>query len=141
MSKPTTTTTKVRQATLAPPATGQALVGVEATGISFAEQGMRRGRYPGQPAFPFVPGYDLVGTVLAVGPDTSAELVGTRVAAVTKTGAWATHAVVPVADLVPVPPALDPAVAETVLVNGITAWQKLHRKARVTGVVAAHGAG
>ena len=37
-------------------------------GISYAEQAMRRGRYFGQPKFPFVPGYDLVGTVLQVGP-------------------------------------------------------------------------
>ena len=71
---------QVRQRRLPPPAAGQALVRVEATGISFAEQGMRRGRYPGQPKFPFVPGYDLVGTVVAVGSDGDQALVGTRVA-------------------------------------------------------------
>jgi len=35
------------------------------------------------------------------------------------------------ADLVPVPAGLDPAEAETVVVNGITAWQMLHRTAHV----------
>ena len=30
---------------------------------------MRRNRYPGQPKFPFVPGYDLIGVVTAAGPD------------------------------------------------------------------------
>ena len=50
-------------ATLPPPAAGQVLVRVEAAGVSFAEQGMRRDRYPGQPKFPFVPGYDLIGVV------------------------------------------------------------------------------
>ena len=78
------------------PGPGQALVEVEATGISFAEQQMRHGLYPGQPKFPFVPGYDLVGTVRAVGPGGDDALVGTRVAAVTKTGGWATHALVDV---------------------------------------------
>ena len=48
---------------LPPPAVGQALVRVESTGVSFAESSMRRGRYYGQPPFPFVPGYDLVGVV------------------------------------------------------------------------------
>ena len=58
----------------------QALVRVEATGVSFAEQQMRRGRYYDQPPFPFVPGYDLVGTVeRAGGGDVPA--VGQRVAA------------------------------------------------------------
>ncbi len=50
------------------PARGQALVQVEATGISFAEQQMRRGLYYDQPPFPFVPGYDLVGTVRRSAP-------------------------------------------------------------------------
>lgn len=54
--------------TLPAPATDQALVRVESTAVSFAESAMRRGRYYGQPAFPFVPGYDLVGVVEAVGP-------------------------------------------------------------------------
>src|ERR1700712_920079 len=79
---------QIRRREIAAPASGQALVRVEATGVSFAEQGMRRGRYPGQPTFPFVPGYDLVGVVAAVGAGTDPALVGTRVAALTKTGGW-----------------------------------------------------
>ncbi|MEU5779543.1 medium chain dehydrogenase/reductase family protein [Micromonospora lupini] len=123
------------------PAAGQALVEVEATGISYAEQSMRRDLYPGQPAFPFVPGYDLVGTVRTVGPGGDGSLVGTRVAAVTKTGAWATHAVVDVDDLIPVPPGLDPAAAETVVVNGVTAWQMLHgARLRAGQTILVHGA-
>jgi len=121
----------IRHRPASSPAAGQALVRVEATGVSFAEQGMRRGRYPGQPRFPFVPGYDLVGTVAAVGPGVDAALVGTRVAALTKTGGWATHAVLTAADLVAVPAGLAPVEAETVVVNGLTAWGLLHRTAKV----------
>jgi len=115
------------------PAAGQAVIRMEAAGVSFAEQQMRRGRYYDQPPFPFVPGYDLVGIVTAVG-------VG--VAALTKVGGWASHVVVDAADAVRVPPDLDPAEAETVVVNGITAWQMLHRKARVTSgqTILVHGA-
>ena len=53
----------MRDARAARAGPGQALVRVEATGVSFAEQQMRRGKYYDQPAFPFVPGYDLVGIV------------------------------------------------------------------------------
>lgn len=113
------------------PAVGQALVRVEATGVSFAEQQMRRGKYYDQPPFPFVPGYDLVGVVDAVGEGVDPRLVGERVAAVVKTGAWATHVLVDAGHLVPVPEGIDPVDAETVVVNGITAWQMLHRIARV----------
>ena len=128
--------------TIDAPVAGQVLVRVEASGISFAEQSMRRGRYPGQPAFPFVPGYDLVGRVVAVGPDVDAELMGKRVAALTKTGGWATHALVPANTLLPVPDSIDPAEAETLVVNGITAWQMLHREAKVRRgqTILVHGA-
>lgn len=143
------------------PRAGQAIVRVEASGVSFAEQQMRRGKYYDQPAFPFVPGYDLVGVIEEVGieevgieevgiegagvvegaapaggagrePGDRAPLrPGQRVAALTKTGGWAQFVLLDVADLVPVPDGVAPADAETVVVNGVTAWRMLHRSARV----------
>ncbi|MGW0425368.1 medium chain dehydrogenase/reductase family protein [Streptomyces sp. NPDC003015] len=121
---------------------GQVVVRMEATGVSFAEQQMRRGRYYDQPPFPFVPGYDMVGSVLAAGDGVDPGLAGTRVAALLKVGGWASHVVVDAADVVAVPDGITAAEAETVVINGITAWQMLHRKARVrTGqTVLVHGA-
>ncbi|WP_067675590.1 medium chain dehydrogenase/reductase family protein [Nocardia miyunensis] len=113
------------------PGEGQVVLRMDATGVSFAEQQMRRGKYFDQPPFPFVPGYDVVGTVTAVGPGADASLIGRRFAAVTKTGAWASHLLVDATDLLPVPDGMDPAAVATVLVNGITAWQMLHRTAEV----------
>ncbi|MCZ4604811.1 medium chain dehydrogenase/reductase family protein [Streptomyces sp. Lzd4kr] len=121
---------------------GQVVIRMEATGVSFAEQQMRRGRYYDQPPFPFVPGYDLVGTVLATGEGVDPALAGTRVAALLKVGGWASHVLVDAADVVPVPAGIGAAEAETLVVNGITAWQMLHRKARVRAgdTVVVHGA-
>jgi NADPH:quinone reductase-like Zn-dependent oxidoreductase len=113
------------------PGRGQVRISVEATGVSFAEQQMRRGKYYDQPPFPFVPGYDLVGTVTAAGPGVDSAQVGRRYAAVTKTGGWASDVILDAADLIPVPDGVDPAEAETLVVNGITAWAMLHRIARV----------
>ncbi|MFL5997456.1 MAG: medium chain dehydrogenase/reductase family protein [Streptomyces sp.] len=122
---------------------GQVVIRMEATGVSFAEQQMRRGRYYDQPPFPFVPGYDLVGTVLATGEGVEPGLAGTRVAALVKVGGWASHVLVDAADVVPVPEGIGAAEAETLVVNGITAWQMLHRKARVRAgqTVVVYGAG
>jgi NADPH2:quinone reductase len=110
----------VRRRELPAPGPGQVVVRVEATGVSFAEQQMRRGKYYDQPAFPFVPGYDLVGVA-----------DGQRVAALTKVGGWADRLVLDRADLVPVPDGVSAEAAETVVVNGLTAWRMLHRAARV----------
>jgi NADPH:quinone reductase-like Zn-dependent oxidoreductase len=119
------------QRMLPSPAAGQALVRVEASAVSFAESAMRRGRYYGQPAFPFVPGYDLVGVVEAVGAGVDDGLLGQRVAALTKTGGWATAVVLTAADLVEVPDGVCAEEAETLIVNGLTAYQMLHRAAKV----------
>ncbi|WP_042432307.1 medium chain dehydrogenase/reductase family protein [Streptacidiphilus anmyonensis] len=134
---------EVREAPVPEPGPGQVLIAVEATGVSFAEQQMRRGRYYDQPPFPFVPGYDLVGRALRTGPGVDPGLAGRRLAALVKVGGWASHALVDARDTVEVPDGVSPAQAETVVVNGITAWQMLHRKARVRAgqTVLVHGAG
>lgn len=69
-------------------------------------------------------------------------LVKRRFAVATKIGGWATHALVDAADLVPVPGGIEPAAAETVIVNGITAWQMLYRSARAKPgqTILVHGA-
>jgi len=122
---------EITTAPIPTPSGGQLLVKVEATGISYAEQAMRKGRYFGQPKFPFTPGYDLVGRVLEVGAGGDQQLVGRRVATMTKTGAWAGHVVVQARDSITVPDGVSSEDAETVVVNGVTAWQMLHRTAHV----------
>ncbi|QJT02928.1 zinc-binding dehydrogenase [Streptomyces asoensis] len=133
---------RIRHGAVPTPGPGQVLIRMEATGVSFAEQQMRRGRYYDQPPFPFVPGYDLVGTVLTTGEGVEPGLAGTRVAALLKVGGWSSHVLVDAADVVPVPVGIDAAEAETLVLNGITAWQMLHRKARVRagGTIVVHGA-
>ncbi|KOV72049.1 NADPH:quinone reductase [Streptomyces sp. AS58] len=135
----------LRSRDLPEPGPGQALVRVEASGVTFAEQQMRRGKYYDMPAFPFVPGYDLVGVVERTGPsgpDAPALPVGQRVAALTKTGGWAEYVVIDAADLVPVPDGVDAVRAETLITNGATAWRMLHRTAKVRpgDTVVVHGA-
>ncbi|MEJ7559978.1 MAG: medium chain dehydrogenase/reductase family protein [Pedobacter sp.] len=132
----------LRTRTLNSPGFGQVRVKVEASGISFAEQSMRRGKYYEQPKFPFVPGYDLVGTVVETGSGVDQTLVGKRVAALTKTGGWASYVLLLASDLLPVPEGMDPLEAETLIVNGITAWQMLHSQARIKSgqTILVHGA-
>lgn len=122
---------EVRHVAAPTPGPGEVLLAMEATGVSFAEQQMRRGKYYDQPPFPFVPGYDLVGRVVATGQGGDPALAGKRFAALTKTGGWASHVVVEAADLVEVPDSVASTDAETLVVNGITAWQMLHRTAKV----------
>ena len=133
---------ETRRRDLAAPGPGQVVVRVEAAGVAFSEVQMLKGRYFGQPKFPFVPGYDLVGEVEGAGEGVDGKMLGARVAALTETGAWVDRVVLDAVDVTPVPPSLDPADAVAAVTNGITAWQMLHRAAKVRSgqTVLVHGA-
>ncbi len=120
----------------------QVVVRVEAAGVAFSEVQMLKGRYFGQPKFPFVPGYDLVGEIEEVGEAVDEEFIGRRVAALTETGAWADRVAIGAKDVALVPDGLDPADAVAAVTNGVTAWQMLHRAASVRPgqTVLVHGA-
>ena len=133
---------EVRRRDLLDPEPGRVVVRVEAAGVAFSEVQMLKGRYFGQPKFPFVPGYDLVGEVEEVGEGVDAGLLGERIAALTQTGAWADRVALDAENVVQVPEGLDPADAVAVVTNGVTAWQMLHRSAGVRRgqTVLVHGA-
>ncbi|MEV7283534.1 medium chain dehydrogenase/reductase family protein [Streptomyces sp. NPDC093252] len=146
VGEPESLLTRVRELPQSGP--GQALVRMEASGVSFAEQQMRRGTYYDMPAFPFVPGYDVVGVVEELGPPVRewpgrpGVAVGARVAALTRTGGWADRMLLDTCDLVPVPDGVGAADAVSLVTNGATAWRMLFRTARVRSgdTVMVHGA-
>ena len=113
------------------PAPGQVRVKVIAAGVAFADVLMRHGLYPGAPAFPFAPGYDIVGEVDALGDGVSGFAIGQRVAALTMIGGYSRYTIVPAAHLVPVPDNLDPAEAVSLVLNYVTAYQMLQRVAKL----------
>lgn len=57
-------------------------------------------------------------------------MVARRVAAALKTGGWASFVLAPADEIVPVPQGVTACEAETVIVNGVTAWQMLYTKAQ-----------
>ena len=61
------------------PEAGEALVGVSACGLNFADLLMLEGRYQERPALPYTMGLECAGTVLALGPGTTSPAIGTRV--------------------------------------------------------------
>lgn len=112
------------------PGPGEARVRVLAAGVAFADLQMREGTYPGGPRPPFTPGYDVVGTVDALGPGASGLARGDLVAGLPVHGGYADAICLPASELVPVPEGLDPAEAVCLVLNYVTAWQLLHRLAK-----------
>ena len=125
------------------PASGEVLVKVLATGVSFTDSQLRAGTYiPGGPKPPFTPGYELVGIVEEVGPDCTRLRVGDRIGALTVWGADADRVCLPEAGAVEVPEDLDPAEVLSLVFTYMTAYQVLHRiaMAKRGETVLVHGA-
>ncbi|MER7466735.1 medium chain dehydrogenase/reductase family protein [Streptomyces sp. NPDC097981] len=124
------------------PAPGEVCVRVLAAGVSFTDAQLRAGTYLGVPKPPFTPGYELVGVVEELGPGCSRLRVGDRIGALTVWGADAERVCVPEAEAVEVPEDLDPAEVLNLVFTYMTAYQLLHRVARVKHgeTVLVHGA-
>jgi NADPH:quinone reductase-like Zn-dependent oxidoreductase len=116
---------------LRPPAAGEARIKVLATPVCGPDVQARYGHTPIAPKIPFVPGYAIIGIVDEVGPGITNATVGDRVAALTVFGGYADYIYLGKKDLIPVPSALDPAEAVTLILNYIVAYQTLHRSAKV----------
>jgi len=113
------------------PGPGEVRVRVLAAGVSFTDAQLRAGTYLGVPRPPFTPGYELVGVVDEVGPGCTRLKEGDRVGALTVWGADAERVCVPEAEAVEVPDDLDPAEVLSLVFTYMTAYQVLHRVARV----------
>lgn len=117
------------------PGPGELLVRVRAANVNFPDALMCRGEYQVKPPFPFTPGVELCGEVLAVGEGSGEETpaVGSRVIAQPSlpAGGFAERAVVTAASARSAPGALDDAEAAALHIGYQTGWFGLHRRARL----------
>jgi NADPH2:quinone reductase len=94
------------------PGTGEVLVRVHAAGLNGADMMQRRGLYPAPPGSPQdIPGMELAGEVVALGPAAQRFALGERVMAVVGGGGQAELAIVHERQLMGVPEGLDWAAA------------------------------
>src|SRR6201997_1736501 len=83
------------------PSAGQGRVSVRAAGVNFADHLARVGLYPDAPKPPSVVGYEVAGTIDAVGDGVDPARVGERVLAGTRFGGYSEIANASADDTVP----------------------------------------
>jgi NADPH:quinone reductase-like Zn-dependent oxidoreductase len=113
------------------PKPGEVGVRVLAAGVALPDVLAREGVHPETPPVPFTPGWDLVGVIDRLGAGVSGIEPGQIVAAMPISGAYAEFVCLPQRELVPVPSGLDAAEAVSLVLNYITAYQMMHRSAKV----------
>ena len=122
---------EVREAADPIPGPGEVRIKVAAAGVNFADLMARMGIYPDAPSFPMVVGYEVSGTVDALGAGVDAALEGASVVAMTQFGGYASSLVVPAVQVAVVPTGLDLVTAAAIPVTGATAWMMLEVMGRV----------
>src|SRR3974390_3323869 len=112
---------------------GEVRVRVLASGLEYTDVVIRRHLYPQtmRRRPPFVLGYDLVGQIDQLGEGVSGFQVGDRVADMTVLGSNAAYRTLRADHLTRVPPGGDAAEAAALILSWTTAYQLLHRAARV----------
>jgi NADPH2:quinone reductase len=112
---------------------GEVRVRVLASGMEYTDTLIRRHLYPQTAARrpPFVMGYDVVGEVDQLGEGVSGFQLGDRVADMTVVGSNAAYCTLRADHLARVPAGVDAAQAATLILSWATAYQLLHRAARV----------
>ena len=105
------------------PCAGQMRIRVEAAGVNFADIMGRMGLYPELPATPVVPGYEVAGSVDAVGAGVDGTWLGRDVFALTRFGGYADVVCAPQEQVFARPPGLSAQHAAAIPVNYFTAWQ------------------
>src|SRR5215471_16665290 len=113
------------------PGPGEVRVRVLAAGVSYTDAMLRVGSYLGVPRPPFTPGYELVGVVEELAPDCTMLRVGDRIGSLTVWGADAERVCVLEANAIKVPEDIDPGEVLSLVFTDMTAYQLLHRTAKV----------
>lgn len=101
---------------------GQVLIRSEGFGLNYADVMARKGLYREAPPPPCVIGYENVGRVEALGAGAPKELLGKRVAAITRFGGYAQVVVTDHRAVVVVPEDLGLGEACALTTQGVTAW-------------------
>jgi len=107
-------------------------VAVAAAGVNFVDGLLVQGLYQIKPPLPFVPGNEVAGRIVEVGPAVEDRRVGQRVAASVGLGGFASDVVIRAHRALPVPDGMTDGQAATFSQSYLTARFALQHRARAT---------
>ena len=113
------------------PSAGEVQLAVDYSVVCGSDINMRNGTYPLQRKPPLTPGYSVIGKVRLNGKGCSKFKIGDQVACLSKYDGQAELINLPEKFLVPVPEGVDPKAAVSLVLDWVTAYQMLHRVAKV----------
>jgi len=113
------------------PARGEVLLRVAAAGVNRPDVMQRQGRHPPPPGASDLPGLEVAGTVVALGPDAGGLNLGDRVTALLPGGGYAAFAVAAAPICLPIPKNLSLIDAAALPETCFTVWTNLFERGRL----------
>jgi len=111
------------------PGPGEVLIRVAAAGVNRPDVLQRMGFYPPPPGASDLPGLEIAGTIVAVGPGGDPELMGQAMCALVAGGGYAEYCLAPVGSCLPVPKGFTMAEAAALPETVFTVWHNLFERA------------
>jgi NADPH:quinone reductase len=113
------------------PARGEVLIRVAAAGVNRPDVFQRQGSYAPPPGTTDLPGLEVAGEIVAIGPETSRWKVGDRVAALVAGGGYAEFCVAPAPQCLPIPGKLSMIEAAALPETFLTVWTNVFQRGRL----------
>jgi len=113
------------------PEAGEVAIAVSRIGVNFPDLLLLQGLYQFRPPLPFAPGFEVSGTVAAVGAETSRFSPGDRVMAYISHGGYSTDALAPESSTFPIPDGVEDEQAAVIPIAYGTALHALGDRARL----------
>jgi len=110
------------------PGKGEVLIQVAAAGVNRPDVMQRQGRYPPPPGASDLPGLEVAGEIVAIGPETSGVSVGDKVTALLPGGGYAQFAVAAAVLCLPIPEGLSMIEAAAIPETYFTVWTNLFER-------------
>src|SRR6202050_289643 len=110
------------------PAPGELLVKVEAAGVNRPDVAQRSGAYPPPPGASDLPGLEVAGTVVAVGPGAARHKLGDKVMSLVAGGGYAQYCIAQDAQAMAVPPDLSMPEAGAIPETLMTVWHNVFER-------------
>jgi putative PIG3 family NAD(P)H quinone oxidoreductase len=114
------------------PGSGEVLIKVAAAGVNRPDINQRQGNYPAPPGASDLPGLEIAGTVVALGPDATGWQIGDRACALVAGGGYAAYCTAPAVQCLPVPTGYSMVQAAALPETFFTVWTNVFERGRLT---------
>jgi NADPH:quinone reductase len=110
------------------PGEGEVLVRVEAAGVNRPDVMQRQGRYPPPPGASDLPGMEIAGEIVALGPNVSSLSIGDKITSLLPGGGYAAYAIAAAPLCMPIPAGLSMVEAAAIPETFLTVWTNLFER-------------